>query len=139
VRTIIRLLALSALLGFATAGLIRPTSAVADSAGPPGCGVTAADPKPGYEPYGYVAVVQGDALCTVAMAVIDRYFHDPTLEHNGNSWSAYVDGGWSCRMPNAMARQYGWRMQCTRGSGLDPTDEVQIRFMPDDIGPPPQS
>jgi hypothetical protein len=138
VHVVIRLLAMATLVGFATAGLQRAAPVAADPVAAPGCGVTA-DPNPNGAPYGYVAVVHGDVPCPIALAVIDRYFHDPTINHNGNSWSAALDDGWSCLLPNAMAREYGWRTQCIRGGLPNPTAEVQIRFMPDDVGPPPHS
>jgi hypothetical protein len=108
----------------------------ADPAGPPGCGVVA-NPDTGAPNFGYVVVAQGSVTCPEATALIDRYFHDSTLEHNGNSWSAALGDGWSCRLPNAMAREYGWRTQCTRGTANEvqsgTAGEVQIRFLPDDI------
>ena len=114
-------------VGCAAPGFVPSPAAIADASGPPGCGVIA-NPDTGAEGFGYVAVMQGDVTCPEAMAVIDRYFHDSTLSHNGNSWHAAFDG-WSCLLPNAMARVYGYRTSCTRGT----TDEVQIRFLPEDI------
>jgi hypothetical protein len=132
---------LSTLVGCTSAGLLFLPAAVADPAGPPGCGVIA-DPDNGAAGFGYVAVVRGDVTCQEAMALIDRYYQDATLEHNGNSWSAEVDG-WGCRLPNAMAREYGWREQCTRGTADQQrngtADEVQIRFLPDGIAAAPGS
>ena len=57
------------------------------------------------------------------MAVVDRYLHDPTLVHSGNTWSAEFVG-WLCASPTATAaEQYGYSTSCTRGT----TDEVQVR------------
>lgn len=126
------LLSAMALIGYAIAGVTLSPASTADPAGPPGCGVVA-NPDTGAPNFGYVVVAQGDVTCPVATALIDRYYHDSTLEHDGNSWFAVLGDGWSCRLPNAMAREYGWRTQCTRGTA----DEVQIRFLPDDIAPPP--
>jgi hypothetical protein len=128
---ILCLMTLSTVIGCATAGFILSPAVGADPSGPPGCGVIS-NPDTGAEGFGYVVVVQGDVSCPEAMNVIDRYFHDSTLEYNGNSWHAAFDA-WSCLLPNAMARVYGYRTSCSRGT----TDEVQIRFLPEDIAAAP--
>jgi hypothetical protein len=115
------------LLAGVVACIATPPAAFADPAGPPGCGIVT-DPDIGRD--GYVAVVQGNSTCQVAMAVIDRYLHDPTLEHNGNSWHAMFDG-WSCNQPTAIARRSGYWTSCT----TDTNDEIQIKFMPEDLSP----
>jgi hypothetical protein len=134
------LLSAIALIGYATARVGLSPAAAADPVGPPGCGVVA-NPDTGAPNFGYVVVAQGDVTCPMAMTLIDRYFHDSTLEHNGNSWSASLGDGWSCRLPNAMAREYGWRTQFSRGTADEvrngTADEVQIRFLPDDTAPAP--
>ncbi|PQE00372.1 hypothetical protein CYL16_12180 [Mycobacterium sp. EPG1] len=69
-----------------------------------------------------VFVVGGSVSCTDAMAVVDRYLHDPSLEHVGNTWSAQFDG-WGCASPTATAAQiYGYSTSCRRDG-----DEIQIR------------
>lgn len=71
---------------------------------------------------GSVFLVSGSISCTDAMAVIDRYLHDPSLEHLGNTWSAMFDG-WGCATPTATAAQiYGYSTSCQRDG-----DEIQIR------------
>lgn len=67
-------------------------------------------------------IAQGSLSCTEAMAVVDRYLHDPWLAHSGNTWSAEFDG-WACASPTAAAaEEYGYTTACNRG-----TDEVQVR------------
>ena len=71
---------------------------------------------------GGVFVVSGSISCTEAMTVVDRYLHDTSLEHLGNTWSAEFDG-WGCASPTATAAQInGYFTSCHRGG-----DEIQIR------------
>lgn len=56
----------------------------------------------------------GDASCTVAMNVVDRYLNDPSIDHSGNTWSSEFDG-WLCATPTAAASDaYGYVGQCTQ-------------------------
>jgi hypothetical protein len=70
---------------------------------------------------GALFVAAGTIGCGDAMTVVNRYLHDSTLVHEGNTWSAQFDG-WTCAIPTAVAaEQDGYTTSCSRGS-----DEIRV-------------
>ncbi|MGE2836551.1 hypothetical protein [Mycobacterium sp. SMC-4] len=72
-----------------------------------------------------MTVISGAVPCQEAMRITDRYLHDPSLVHTGNSWSAEFEG-WMCSTPtSAAAQEYGYLSSCRdeRGSEIRVTPE----------------
>lgn len=62
-----------------------------------------------------IFVDAGPIGCGEAMRVFERYLHDSTLTHIGNTRSAQFDG-WLCATPTATAAEtYGFASECTKG------------------------
>jgi hypothetical protein len=85
-----------------------------------GCGVVA---YPATGARGSVVVTAGAVSCTEAMRIVDRYLHDSSLVHTGNTWSAEFEG-WSCATPTSLAADtYGYATACHDQGG----SEIQIK------------
>jgi hypothetical protein len=65
---------------------------------------------------GTVVITAGTTSCAEAMSVVNRFLHDPALDHTGNTMSAEFDG-WQCASPTAVASEvYGYLTACGRGA-----------------------
>lgn len=68
---------------------------------------------------GDVVVQNGQLSCDEAMAVVKRYLNDPTLTHEGNTWSAQFDK-WICASPTVTASQMdGYTTSCVADDGQE--------------------
>lgn len=64
---------------------------------------------------GIVVVQAGSITCTDAVALINRYYNDPTISRQGNTMSAMFDG-WTCVSPTATAAELaGYGSKCESG------------------------
>lgn len=82
-----------------------------------------------------VFVDSGAMTCANAVTVFDRYLHDPTLVHGGNTWFTSFDG-WGCSSPTAA------RAQETGNAGVceNPGSRIRIVARPAaDRSPVPQA
>lgn len=65
---------------------------------------------------GTVVVHSGQITCTDAVALINRYFNDPSITRQGNTLSAMFDG-WTCVSPTAAAADLaGYGSKCEKGA-----------------------
>lgn len=65
---------------------------------------------------GTVVVQSGQITCTDAVALINRYFNDPSITRQGNTLSAMFDG-WTCVSPTAVAaHEAGYGSKCEKGA-----------------------
>ncbi|WHU46819.1 hypothetical protein QNM97_23095 [Gordonia sp. L191] len=65
---------------------------------------------------GTVVVHSGQITCTDAVALINRYFTDPSITRQGNTLSAMFDG-WTCVSPTAVAaHEAGYGSKCEKGA-----------------------
>lgn len=81
-----------------------------------GCGVVA---YPATGARGTVVVTSGATTCGEAMRIVDRYLHDRSLVHTGNTWAADFEG-WSCVTPTSAAgEEYGYLSACRDLSGSE--------------------
>lgn len=76
---------------------------------------------------GSVVVQSGAMSCTAAVALINRYFTDPSLVRQGNTNSAVFDG-WTCVSPTAVAAEIaGYGTKCE-------SNDVTLIVVPQDSG-----
>lgn len=67
---------------------------------------------------GTVVVQSGQITCTDAVALINRYFNDPSITRQGNTQSAMFDG-WTCVSPTAAAADLaGYGSKCEKGAAV---------------------
>jgi hypothetical protein len=65
-----------------------------------------------------VVIESGSVTCADALAIVDRYYNDPTLLHEGSSGSATI-GDWLCASTSgAVLEQTGEAGQCTGPTGV---------------------
>lgn len=96
----------------AVAAALMPDAGASGRAGDE-CGAAAVQP-------GIVIVAAGTIACPDAVAVVNRYLTDPSLEHDGE-W-AHFDG-WDCWAPSPDRKAMnGFGTECSRG-----VDDIQIR------------
>lgn len=72
---------------------------------------------------GTVTVAAGTVSCADALAVVNRYLTDPSLERGPDGGWVHFDDGWDCWEPSADEKVVnGFMTECSRGG-----DDVQLR------------
>ena len=87
---------------------------------PPAIATGRAGDECGAAATGTVIVAAGTIACPDALAVVNRYLTDPSLEHDGE-WVHF--DGWDCWAPSPDQKAMnGFGAECNRG-----VDDIQIR------------
>jgi hypothetical protein len=100
-------------------GALTPPAIALGEAGDSCGAVTAAQPGA----VGTVTVAAGTLSCADALAVVNRYLTDPSVERGTDGGWVHFDDGWDCWEPSAGEKVVNaFVTECSRGG-----DDVQVR------------